>query len=118
MVHARRLFGNRAERQAARFLKAKGMTILARQFQTRFGEIDLVARDGDEVVFVEVKARRSDAFGAPEESVTASKLQKIAAVGQQFLDQKRLDHVPFRVDVVAIITEPALEIRHIVGVGG
>ena len=116
-MDARRLFGNKAERQAAKFLKAKGMTILARQFQTRFGEIDLIACDGDEIVFVEVKARQSDAFGAPEEAVTQTKLRKIAAVGEQFLDQRALNTVAFRIDVVAIITEPTLEIRHIVGVG-
>ena len=117
-MDARRLFGDKAERQAARFLKEKGMTILARQFQTRFGEIDLIARDGDEIVFVEVKARRSDAFGAPEESVTQAKLKRIAAVGEQFLDQKALSHLLFRIDVVEIVTEPRLEVRHIVGVGG
>ena len=66
----RRLFGNKAEKLAERYLKKKGYKILDRQFVTRYGEIDLVAREGDEIVFVEVKARRSTAFGYPEESVT------------------------------------------------
>ena len=102
MPHARRRFGNRAEKQAEQFLRKLGCTILKRQFQTRFGEIDLIVRDGDEIVFVEVKARTSSAFGYPEESVTPDKLRKIALVGEQFLLSKGWEAVPFRIDVVAI----------------
>lgn len=112
----RRLFGNSAERQAEWFLRDKGLDILARQYTTRFGEIDLIARDGDEIVFVEVKARHSDAFGAPEESVTLSKLAKIAAVGQQFMKTRNIENYPFRIDIIAITTDPK-EIRHVIGVG-
>jgi len=113
MPHARRRFGNRGEREAQRFLKKQGYVILERQFTTRFGEIDLIARDGDEIVFVEVKARHSDLFGDPEASVTDTKLQKIAAVGEQYLSQKQLD-LSYRVDVIAIDGEG---LRHIKGVG-
>ncbi len=116
MVDARRLFGNSAERQAERFLRKKGLDILERQYQTRFGEIDLICRDGDEVVFVEVKARHTDEFGAPEESVTQTKIAKIAAVGQQYMKTRNVENHPFRIDVIAITTEPE-EIRHIIGVG-
>lgn len=112
----RKLFGNRSERQAADFLLRKGYKIVARQYKNRFGEIDLVARDGQEIVFVEVKARRSDAFGYPEESVTRKKLEKIAWVGELFLQDRRWSNVSYRIDVVAI--EPSGEFTHLIGVGG
>jgi putative endonuclease len=114
MVDARRLFGNSAERRAGQYLKKQGYKILAKQFTTKFGEIDLIARDGDEIVFVEVKARTSDRFGLPEESVTPKKLEKIALVGQEFLQRKRLHDAPFRIDVVAIDGEG---LRHLKAVG-
>ena len=107
----RRLFGNKAEKLAERYLKKKGYKILDRQFVTRYGEIDLVAREGDEIVFVEVKARRSTAFEYPEESVTESKLIKIAAAGEIYLQKNQLMHEPYRIDVIAI--DPDGAIQHI-----
>jgi len=118
MVDARRLFGNSAEDLAARYLKGEGFKIIARQFKTNIGEIDLVARDGDEVVFVEVKARRSSSFGYPEESVTAAKLRKIGLVAEQYIQEKKLMTTPWRIDVVAILfedDEPSF--HHVRGVG-
>ncbi len=117
MPDPRRLFGDSAEDHAARYLKEKGFKVIARQFKTHIGEIDLIAREGDEVVFVEVKARRSPAFGYPEESVTAAKLRKIALVAEQYLKEKNLMTASWRIDVVAILlgdTEP--DIHHVKGV--
>lgn len=97
---------------------AKGMRILARQFQTRYGEIDLIAQDGEEIVFVEVKARRSGAFGYPEESVTSEKLEKIVRAGHMYLQTHGNGEAPFRIDVIAIeegATPP--KITHMLGVG-
>jgi len=111
----RRLFGNQSERRAELFLKKKGYKILDRQFSTRFGEVDIVARDGDEIVFVEVKARRSAAFGHPEESVTSAKLQKIAAAGEIYLQKHQLMHLTYRIDVVAI--DPDKTVYHLIGIG-
>lgn len=113
----RRLFGNSAENVAARFLRKKGFKILSVQYKTRIGEIDLIAMDGDEVVFVEVKARRTDAFGHPEESVTHRKLEKIYLVGEQFLASRQWEQKPFRIDVIAMTyknNDP--EIVHLIGV--
>ena len=107
----RRLFGNSAEKKAEQFLKQRGYAILARQFSTRYGEIDLVAQDGDEIVFIEVKARRSNTFGHPEESVTQQKLQKIAMAGEIFLQKKQLVHYTYRIEVIAI--DPDESIQHI-----
>lgn len=117
-MDARRIFGNKAEKLAADFLKGQGMKILARQYKTKIGEIDLITRDGDEIVFVEVKARRSNEFGYPEESVTSTKLKKIISVGQEYLRDHYFEEVPHRIDVVAIETgvDP-VKITHIRAVG-
>ena len=94
--------GRRGETLAASFLRRKGYKILARNFQSRLGEIDIVAVDGDTLAFVEVKARWSRKFGLPEEAVNPRKLKAIEKVGDYF----RLLHPGLpeaeRIDVVAI----------------
>ena len=72
-----RLLGERGERAAARHLKRQGMRILLRGYRTKQGEIDLIARDGDTLVFVEVKARRQ---GVPAEAVTPEKQRRLTNV--------------------------------------
>ena len=115
MPDVRRLFGNKSENLAASYLKRKGFKILERQFITRFGEIDLIAKDGDEIVFVEVKSRRNLDFGYPEESVTPRKIEKIATVGAQYLQKRKMETAEFRIDVIAI--EGDEKINHIKSVG-
>ncbi|MCH8049350.1 YraN family protein [Patescibacteria group bacterium] len=118
MPDLRRVFGNKAEDLAAAFLKKKGLKILAQQYKTNIGEIDLVAKDGDEIVFVEVKARRSSHFGYPEESVTKSKLKKIVLVAEQYLREKKFERAPFRIDVIAIeLDQEPPKVTHLEGVG-
>ena len=117
-MHRRRKFGNASEKLAETFLQGLGYDILDRQYLTRLGELDLVARQGDEIVFVEVKARRSDTFGPPEASVTPNKIRKIALAAELYLRQKHLIDLPFRLDVVAIEYQVAPpKITHFVGVG-
>jgi putative endonuclease len=69
MKEAARLRGAQAEETAARFLAARGLVVIARNYRTRQGEVDLVARDGDTLVFVEVRARSWNAFGGAAGSV-------------------------------------------------
>jgi len=102
MPHKRRLFGDASEQLAEQYLVERGYKILDRQFLTRIGEIDLVAEVGNEIVFVEVKARHTDEFGYPEEAVTKAKLRKIAGTAEIYLRLKGLTERAFRVDVVAI----------------
>lgn len=118
MPDQRRIFGDNAEALAARCLEAKKMEILERQFRTRYGEIDLIALDGNEIVFVEVKARTTNDFGYPEESVTQSKLQKIMRCAEAYLRRQQWDDRAHRIDVIAIeyATNPP-RITHLVGVG-
>ncbi len=116
MVDARRIFGNAAEHTAAAFLQSKGMTMLESQYRNRFGEIDLIAQDGEEIVMVEVKARNDHEFGYPEESVTKSKLRKIAIVAEHYMASR--PNTAWRIDVIAIeYDHPLPKITHIIGVG-
>lgn len=102
MPHKRRVFGDTAERLAETYLLQKGYTILDRQFLTRIGEIDLIAQDRDEIVFVEVKARHSDAFGYPEAAITRTKLRKLSQAVELYLRLKKLTHRTFRIDAIGI----------------
>ena len=98
----RQALGKNGEDLACAELRRLGYAILARRYRTRVGELDIVARDGETLVFVEVKARRSDEFGAPEEAVTWRKRRKLQAMATDFLSRGRLSAVPCRFDVVAI----------------
>jgi putative endonuclease len=98
----RQVLGKDGEDLACDELRRRGYAILARRYRTRGGELDIVARDGDTLVFVEVKARRSDEFGAPAEAVTWRKRRKLQAMALDFLTRGRLSEVPCRFDVVAI----------------
>ena len=90
------------ESMAAKYLKNKGLNELHRNFRHRRGEIDLVMRDVDTLIFVEVKFREQDSFGSAEESVTYKKQQSIISTANYYLTQKRLWNIPCRFDVVTI----------------
>lgn len=77
--------GKDAEARAAKFLESRGLTIVARNFRGRYGEIDLIARDGATLVFVEVRARGSNTFGGAAASITASKREKLTRTALQYL---------------------------------
>ena len=102
MNAGRRDLGAFGERVAAAHLEAKGYRIRARNFRCREGEIDIVAEDGDCLVFVEVRTRRGDAFGTPAESVTVAKERRLLTVARAYL-QEHPDAPPDqRIDVVAV----------------
>lgn len=116
-VDLRRIFGNQGEQHAEQYLVKNGYRILARQFRTRFGEIDLVAQQGNEIVFVEVKTRRSTAHGFPEDAVTPTKLTRLARAAERFLKERTLEASPYRFDVIAIVMkEDGVDLEHLVGV--
>ncbi|MPZ43429.1 MAG: YraN family protein [Betaproteobacteria bacterium] len=93
--------GRETERQAAEFLQGQGMRIVARNWRCRFGEIDLVARDGSTLVFVEVRARASRAFGGAAESIDYAKRRKLVAAANLYLAARKLD-AACRFDAVLI----------------
>jgi putative endonuclease len=94
--------GKSGEDRACRELERRGYAILARGYRTRFGEIDIIARDGPTIVFVEVKARTSDRYGGGAAAVTLHKQAKVTAMAEDYLARHRLLNVSCRFDVVAI----------------
>jgi len=113
----RRDLGAFGERVAAAHLEAKGYRIRARNFRCREGEIDIVAEEGDCLVFVEVRTRRGDAFGSPAESVTVAKERRLLTVARAYLQQHNDVPPNQRIDVVAIELSRGrlLTVQHIEG---
>jgi putative endonuclease len=111
-VDGRGELGRRGEALAEELLRARGYTIVERNFRCRAGEIDLVALDGRTVVFVEVRSRRGEAMGTPCESVDARKQARLTLVARHFLAARRLVESDVRFDVVGVRFDrepPALE---------
>jgi len=99
----RQKLGKSAEDLACEELTRRGYAIIDRRFRTRLGEIDIVARDGGTLVFVEVKARVGDDYGLPEEAVTPQKQWRMTRMAETYLMVKRLGlEVDCRFDVVAV----------------
>ena len=94
--------GRRGERAAEKYLWRNGYRIVARNFRAAGAEIDIVAMDGDTLVFVEVKARRSRDAGAPEEAVDERKQKQIRRAAEIFATRYRADDVTMRFDIIAI----------------
>ena len=85
MNSGNRRLGEWGERQARLHLEDKGYTVLSTNFRTRAGEIDIVAEQGDQLVFVEVKARRGDAYGIAEETISPLRAERLAEVAEEFM---------------------------------
>ena len=98
----RQTLGELGETLACDELRRRGYAILERRYRTRYGEIDIVARHGDVLVFVEVKARAGEAFGSGAEAVTGYKQRRVARMAADFLARRRLQDRPCRFDVVSI----------------
>jgi putative endonuclease len=100
---ARRQLGASGERVAANWLEARGYRILARNWRCPYGELDLIAEQDGELVFVEVKTRRGTSHGAPEEAITPAKRARLVAAAQSYLAEIAApDDRPFRIDVLAV----------------
>ena len=110
--HRARL-GNRGEELARRILLNKGYTVLECNYRCRWGEVDIVAQDGAQLVFVEVRARTGSAFGSPEESVTPAKAQRLTATAQTYLQERDCEAASWRIDLVAVRMQPNGQVRSI-----
>ena len=113
MSQARIILGKTGEDLACAELERRGYAILARRYRRRAGEIDIVSRDGATLVFVEVKARDSRAYGEAAEAVTAFKRRRIAQVARDYVARHHLSGCPCRFDVVSIHFDagrPAIEV--------
>src|SRR6186997_520150 len=96
----RQSLGKLGENLACAALAERGYAIIATRYRTRVGEIDIVARDGDTTVFVEVKSRAGDQFGGAAAAVTVWKQHKIALMAMDYIARYRIENTPCRFDVV------------------
>lgn len=110
--------GKRGERIAERFLEDAGLTILDRNWRCTIGELDLVALDGDETVFVEVKTRSGQAYGHPFEALTPAKLARLRRLGHAWCEARGTRR-RFRVDAVSVLAPKSgvVVVEHLVAVG-
>lgn len=104
--------GDFGEDRATEYLEGLGYEIFERNFRTRFGEIDIIAREKETLCFVEVKAKSSDRFGTPAEMITPKKLDKIVRTAKHYVQKNNLS-VPWRVDAVLIEDSDIKLIRNI-----
>jgi putative endonuclease len=97
--------GHDGEEIAKNFLVKSGYVIVARNYRCKLGEIDIIARDGDFHVFIEVKTRSNSTYGSPAAAVTPRKQRQICKTAQYYLAEHKLFETPARFDVVAIVIE-------------
>lgn len=100
------ILGIRGEKAAVRFLRKKGFRILAKNLHGTYGEIDVVARRKNLIIFVEVKTRDKLYWGDPMEAVKTHKRQNIIDTARAFIARSKLEHCSFRFDILSIIWEP------------
>jgi putative endonuclease len=94
--------GDNAEQRALQYLQQQGLQWLCSNFRCKYGELDLVMKDGASLVIIEVRYRKSEQFGGALESITAQKQAKIITATQHYLAANNLYHLPIRFDVVAV----------------
>jgi putative endonuclease len=110
----RKRVGREGEDRAVHYVEGKGYTVLERNYRAERGEIDIVALDGDVLVFVEVKTKRHDSYGEPETWVDRRKQAQIGKVAQAYIQQHNIDDRDCRFDVIGIAGDDQnVEIHHI-----
>lgn len=117
-MRAKDAVGRYGEDVAEAHVRDRGWDVLDRNWRTRDGELDLVALDGRELVVVEVKTRRSSAYGHPAEAVTARKLARVRRLAALWLAAHDVHPASVRIDVIAVLLPPrgAAQVDHLVGV--
>jgi putative endonuclease len=115
----RRALGEYGERLAERYLTELGLAVVDRNWRCARGELDLVARDGDCLVFCEVKTRRTERFGSPVEAVHRRKTTRLRRLAAAWLQEHDEHPARIRIDVIGILrpTEGRAVVRHVQGVG-
>lgn len=115
MTNQRQAVGAYGERLAARHLEERGLVILARNWRCSDGEVDLILRDGDCVVFCEVKTRRTATYGPPAAAVDTRKMQKLRQLALRWLEENATRAPNIRFDVVEVHPQPrgAARVRHL-----
>jgi putative endonuclease len=115
MLNSRQRLGKSGEETVADFLNKKGYTILVKNYRCKVGEIDIIAKNGPVLVFIEVKTRSGLGYGSPAEAVTPRKQRQISRAAQWYLAEQQLLDVPARFDVITVLgVDPACgRIEHI-----
>lgn len=113
MADRRKNLGKWGESVAAVHLEAKGYEILERNWRCQQGEIDIIARSGEELVFVEVKTRQGNMMGTAEEGLTEPKSRKLFQLAQLYLAERELD-ADWQVDLIAVTLDPSGKLERIV----
>lgn len=101
--------GNRGENLALEYLKNRGYEILSNNYRCHFGEVDIISRKGNEIIFAEVKTRSGNSYGYPEEAVDKNKIRHIKKVAETYITENKLRDMNIRFDVISI------ELKHIKG---
>jgi putative endonuclease len=110
--------GRMGEEIAKRFLHSRGYRILDTNYRSRSGEIDIICQNRDTVIFVEVKTRTSETFGAPAEAVNTRKQERLRRLAQEYLINHKLESWPVRFDILSLLFRPQdrdIQIEHITG---
>lgn len=114
MKDQRRETGRRGEELAAAHLKAKGYQLIQRNWRCQSGELDIIAQDGETLVFIEVRARTGGRFGTAEESITPTKQARLIELAHTYLQEMSVVQQAWRIDVVAVQFGPGLpQINHL-----
>ena len=115
MVNERKKLGDRGEKIAAKLLRKQGYRIIEKNYHSRLGEIDIVAKEDESIVFVEVKTRCSTDFGLPEEALSYDKRRRLSKLALGYLAHRRIKDTNCRFDVVSILMDNnrANKVKHI-----
>ncbi len=111
----RQQVGARGEALARRYIRQRGLKVIERNWRTRSGEIDLVCRDRDTLVFVEVKSRTGETFGQPYEAVGPAKRQRLRRLAEEYIASRGLAECPVRFDVLSVRLDREPRVEHIEG---
>jgi putative endonuclease len=105
MLNSRQRLGQTGEQSVAKYLKKNGYTILVQNYRCKLGEIDIIARDGSVLVFIEVKTRSGTGYGSPAAAVNIRKQRQISRAAQCYLAEHGLFESPARFDVVSVLSD-------------
>ncbi|HAG10758.1 MAG TPA: YraN family protein [Desulfotomaculum sp.] len=118
MSNQRQNLGRRGEDEAVSYLRKKGYILLQRNYRCPLGEIDVIAKDSKTLVFIEVRARSSERFGTPQESVNRNKMLKIHRVAQYYLKTVQKEEEPVRFDVLALMFDLENQLKQLEHIKG
>ena len=113
-MYQKHIIGKFGEDEAAKYIEQNGYKILDRNFTCKRGEIDIIALDKKEIVFIEIKSRTNKEYGLPSEAVTNKKIKHILKAAEYYLYIRNLENEPVRIDVIEIfIQNNVVKINHL-----